>query len=172
MKILLLILLALVVLVALIALIGALLPRDHIATRTATYRQTPAALFAAVHDFAAQPSWRSELKTVELLPPRDGATCYREVSRQGAVTYRVREDQPGEKLVVEIADDNLPYGGRWTFAFRSANGGTELRITEDGFVKNVIFRCLARFVFGYTSTMETYLRDLGKKFGQDITPAP
>lgn len=170
MKWLLLVLGALVALVAIIAIIGALLPRDHTATRAAQFRQTPTALFAVARDFAALPSWRSDLKSVELLPPRGGAACYREVSKHGAVTYLAREERPGERLVLEIADENLPYGGRWTFEFRAAPGdGAELRITEDGFVKNVVFRFLAHFVFGYTATMEGYLRDLAKKFGE---PAP
>ncbi|MEY2877871.1 MAG: hypothetical protein RLZZ15_251 [Verrucomicrobiota bacterium] len=170
MKWLLLILGALAALVAVMAIIGALLPRDHTATRAAQFRQTPAALFAVVRDFAALPAWRSDLTSVELLPARDGAACYREVSKHGAVTYRVREERAGERLVLEIADENLPYGGRWTFEFRAApGGGAQMRITEQGFVKNVIFRFLARFVFGYTATMESYLRDLAKKFGE---PAP
>lgn len=167
MKWILIILGALVALVAVIAVIGALLPRDHTATRAAQFRQTPAALFAIARDFAALPSWRGDLKSVELLPARNGAACYREVSKHGPVTYLVREERAGERLVLEIADEGLPYGGRWTFEFRTASGsGAEVRITEQGFVKNVVFRFLAHFVFGYTATMEGYLRDLARKFGE------
>ncbi len=172
MKYLLLIPLALALLVALIAVVGALLPRDHVATRSAVFHQPPAVLFAAVHDFSALPSWRSGLSSVEFLPPQNGAVFYREHSKQGTVTYCVREERPGEKLVLEIADQNLPYGGRWIFDIRAVPGGAELRITEQGFVKNVIFRCLARFAFGYTSAMEACLRDLGKKFGEQISVSP
>ena len=169
MKYLLLVPLVLVLPIALLALVGALLPRDHAATRAAVYRQPPDALYAAVRDFAGQPAWRPGLKAVELL---SGAAGYREIGRHGAVTYLVRAEHPGEKLVVEIADESLPYGGRWTFALRPVASGTELRITEEGFVKNAIFRGLARFVFGYTSTMEAYLCDLGRKFGESVTPTP
>lgn len=172
MKYLLFVPLALGLLVALLALVGTLLPREHTATRVAAFRQPPAVIYAAVRDFAGQSAWRSAVKAVELLPPRAGAVSYREIGRDGAVTYVVREERPGEKLVVEIADENLPYGGRWIFTVHAAGRGSELRIAEEGFVKNVIFRCLARFVFGYTGTMETYLRDLGKKFGEPVTPAP
>ena len=42
------------------------------------------------------------------------------------------------------------------------------RIREDGEIYNVIFRFMARFFFGYTSSIETYLRDLGVKFGQAV----
>ncbi len=44
--------------------------------------------------------------------------------------------------------------------------GLRERITEDGEVYNVIFRFMARFFFGYTATIEGYLRDLGHRFGE------
>ncbi len=40
-------------------------------------------------------------------------------------------------------------------------------ITENGEIYNPFFRFMARFVFGYTVTMETYLKALGKKFSED-----
>lgn len=171
MKLFLLIVGAIVVLGAVMALVGALLPREHIATRSATIQQTPEKLFAAVRDFAALPTWRSEVKSIELLPPQNGLTHYRELTKDGAVTYQVKEERPGERLVLEIVDENLPYGGTWTFEFTQSGSATAVRITERGFVKPALFRFLARFVFGYTATMNRYLRALGKKFGEDVTPA-
>jgi hypothetical protein len=176
MKITLIILAAIVAVILLVAIVGSLLPRAHEATRSARFRKSsPRELYATVRDFAAQPSWRSGLKSVELLPARDGQMRYREQSRHGAINYVVLEDVPGEKLVVKIADENLPYGGTWTFEFSElateAGGvatGARVRITERGEVKNVIFRALARFVFGYSSTIEAFLRDLGKKVGETV----
>ncbi len=46
----------------------------------------------------------------------------------------------------------------------------ELTITERGEIYNPIFRVFARFVFGYTATMETYLKQLGTKFDEAIEP--
>jgi hypothetical protein len=173
MKVLLLVLAGLVVLVAVLALVGSMLPREHRATRVATFRQSPETLFAVARDFGAHPTWRSEVKAIELLPPQNGIVSYRETSRHGTVTYRVKEERPNQRLVTEIVDDGLPYGGTWTLEFApAANGGAAVRVTEDGFVKPALFRFLARFVFGYASTMEGYLHALGKKFGEEITPRP
>ena len=36
---------------------------------------------------------------------------------------------------------------------------------------NLFFRFMSRYVFGYTATIETYLVDLGHKFGEETTPA-
>lgn len=159
----------LVSVVALVALVGALLPRHHEATRAADFARPPAALYAVIRDFAAQPTWRRGLKRVELLPAREGRVSYREESRHGAITYVVLEDRPGERLVVKIADENLPFGGTWTFLFAAAADGTRLEITEHGEVKNVIFRFLARFVFGHTKTIDDFLADLARKVGGPVS---
>ena len=170
MKMTLIILGVLVILVVLATIIGLLLPRDHTASRAAPFAQSPTLLFTAVRDFSALPSWRSGLKSAELLPARDGQASYRETGPHGPITYVVVEEKAAEKLVLQIADEALPYGGTWTFEFSPVGSGGMLRITERGFVKPALFRFLSRFVFGHTSTMETYLRDLGKKFDQDIKP--
>jgi len=31
---------------------------------------------------------------------------------------------------------------------------------------------MSRFLFGYTSTMETYLKNLGRHFGESVFPVP
>ena len=156
------------------ALIGALLPRVHAASRVARFRASPAELYAVARVFAAAPTWRSNVRSVELLARRDGRVHYRETTAHGAVTYAVLDDRPAERLVTEIVDPDLSYAGTWTFEFETAgaNGGSRLRITERGEVKNVIFRFLARFVFGHTTTMDTYLRDLGRRVGEEIAPQP
>jgi hypothetical protein len=154
------------------ALLGSFLPRQHEAGRQAVFHRTPAELFALVRDFANTAAWRTGLKSVELLPPRDGRPCYREAAGHRAVTYVVLEERPAEKLVVKIDDDDLPYGGSWTYEFATAPEGARVRITEHGEVKNVVFRFLGRFVFGYDTTIDTYLRDLGRKVGETVTPGP
>lgn len=157
---------------ALATLIGSFLPREHAATRMATYRHPPHAVHAAVRDRAALPTWRTGITAVELLPASAAGPRYRETTRHGPITYVEVEDRPSEKTVIRIDDDALPFGGTWTLAFSPTAAGSTLRITENGFVKPALFRFLARFVFGHTATMETYLRDLGRKFGETVEPQP
>lgn len=171
MKIALLLLALLFIAIGAMALVGSFLPRAHSASRAANYGKTPAELYAIVRAFERTPEWRPSLKSVELLPPEGNRPRFREHTTDDKITYRVLEDRPGERLVTEIADLGLPYGGTWTFEFTPAARGTTLRITERGEVKNVLFRFLARFVFGHTRTLETYLSDLGRKVGEPVTPA-
>lgn len=172
MKIVIVLVVGLIVAGLLVAAIGAMLPRTHVASRRASIAASPDAVFAVLRDFSAAPSWRTGIKGVELLPSRDGKVSFRETSRHGAIAYVVDELTPNSRLVTRIADDSLPFGGTWTFELQPAGSGTELRITERGEVKNVIFRFMARFIFGYTTTLETYLKDLGRKFGKPVEVKP
>jgi hypothetical protein len=163
---------ALVLLGIVIAILGALLPRTHVASRATTIHRSADVVFAAIRNFGDHPRWRHGVDAIELLAPRDGRPSYREKSRHGPITYVVIEEVPGRRLVTKIADEDLPFGGTWTIELSPKDTETTVRITERGEVKNPVFRFMARFIFGYTSSMEAYLRDLGAKFGEQVTVKP
>jgi hypothetical protein len=161
------ILAALVLVVGLAALAGAMLPRDHHATRKARFRVSPEALYAVI---SGPPEWRTGVKTFGVLPDQDGRRRWWEEDLHGQkVTYELVEDQPSRRIAVRIVGLNLPFGGTWTFEIVPADGGSDLRIREDGEIYNVLFRFMARFFFGYHASIERYLRDLGVKFDQPVS---
>jgi polyketide cyclase/dehydrase/lipid transport protein len=167
MKWILLIVAVVMLVVGLGALIGAMLPVRHHGTRKARYRVSPEALYAVL---AGPPDWRTGVKNFGTLPDDGGRKRWWEQDSHGQkVTFEMVEHTPPRRLAVRIADRGLPFGGTWTFDIAPADGGSELRISEDGEIYNVMFRFLARFVFGYYGSIETYLRDLGAKFGQPVT---
>src|SRR6266705_4000853 len=121
-----------VVLVVVVVVIGYALPVKHRATIVGTYRAAPETIYAVITDFAAAPSWRADVKRVELL-----LTGFKETTRNGTLTYAVEERVPNQHLVTRIADKNLPYGGAWIYELQQApGGGTRLRIAEAGEVYN------------------------------------
>lgn len=154
---------AAVVIVGLAALIGAMLPVKHRATRKARYRASPEALYAVI---AGPPDWRTGVKSFGILPEKDGRRqWWEEDTHRQKITFELVEDVPGRRLAVRMADPKLPFGGTWSFDITpAAGGGAELRVTEDGEIYNVVFRFLARYFFGYTASIEGYLRDLAVKF--------
>ena len=78
---------------------------------------------------------------------------------------------PPKHLVTRILDENLPYGGRWEFDIApEGQNDSRVTITERGWVSNPLFRFVSRFVVGHTSSLEAYLRALGKHFGTEPTP--
>jgi hypothetical protein len=157
---------ALTVSLILITLIGWILPKDHVATRLGRYRQPPQAIWKAITDVDAMPSWREGLKSVKRLPDKNGLPAHVEVTATGEIPMETVEMTPLRRLVGRIADPKLPFGGTWTFEIAPAAEGSTLRITENGYVTNPVFRFLSRFVFGYTATIESYLKSLAKKFGE------
>lgn len=166
------VLVALAVIVGLIlvvVVVGALLPKQHHVTRAARFPKPPEAIWAAMSDYQEFPSWRSNVKRVEAIPSGNNLPAWREIdSHDGSLPMQTLESEAPRRLVTEIADKNLPFGGTWTTEIARIDGGSFVRITEDGEIRNPIFRFMSRFILGLTATMETYLRDLGKKFGETV----
>jgi hypothetical protein len=148
------------------ALIGYLLPRDHTASRANRYNQSPEVLWTAITDVDAMPSWREGLKSIKHLPSSNTLPAHLEVTTMGEIPYQTIEMVAPRKLVRRISDPNLPFGGSWTFEIVPAAPGATLRITENGYVINPFFRFMSRFIFGYTSELDRYLRALSKKFNE------
>lgn len=150
-------------LVGLVALIGFALPQDHVAARTVTVSRPIADVWSALTDVESFPAWRPAVSRVEVLnqEPRR----WREHGSDGTLTLQIVESRPPFRLVSEIADKDLPFGGRWIYELKPSGQGTELTITEQGQVYNPVFRFVSRFVIGHTATIETYLADLQKKLG-------
>jgi len=158
---------SILILLMLAAAIGAMLPVGHHATRRARFRQKPEALYAIL---AGPPEWRSDVKGYGPLPDRDGRKQWWEQDSHGQrIRFELVEDSPPVRRAVRIADPSLPFGGTWTFDISPAPEGAELRITEDGEVRNVFFRFIARFVIGHTRSIETFFKDLGAKTGERVT---
>jgi len=107
---------------------------------------------------------------VEPLAPVNGQPSWREVDSHGeAIPYAVVEAAPPKRLVTRIADPKLPFGGTWTFEIFPLPAGATLRITENGEIYNVIYRFMARHMFGYRVTLDAYLKSLGQKFGENVS---
>jgi hypothetical protein len=139
-KVILIVAAALAALVLVVAAIGWLLPRDHVAARSATFRTRPAAIFAQIASL--------------------------EIGARDDVPIAIVEQRPPDRLVTRIADPDLPFGGTWTFELTPEGSGTRLTITERGYVSNPIFRVISRFVLGHEATMASYLRELAARLGE------
>ena len=158
--------LGLIGVVAIVWVFGTLLPRDHVASRIGTYQVPPDKVWAAITDVDAMPYWRIGLKGVTRLPDRNGLPGHVEDTTAGKLKIETQSMEPPRKLVNRIGGDDLPFGGTWTFDVTPTADGSTLRITENGYVTNPIFRFVARFVMGYTSEMDKYLMGLAQHFGE------
>lgn len=127
---------ALIAFVVALTLTGYSLPVDHEASRSAEFNKPPDAVFALVSDLNGYASWWPE----------------------GAETgVAVVESVPPSRFVTKIDEPDAPFGGTWTMEIAPTPTGSRLTITERGEIYNPLFRTLARFVFGYSSTIESCL---------------
>ena len=169
------VLIAVAVLVGLVAvmfLVGALLPRDHVAGSSVVLRQPPDTVWRTVRDVGAVPSWWTEITSS--LRQSDGSNqeIWEQKMKNGfAMRLVVTEDRPPTKLVMTIdAAADAPFGGKWTYEVSPAEGGTRLSVTEAGFVNSPLFRFMSKFIFGHHATQDGFLKAIGRKFGEDVTP--
>jgi hypothetical protein len=146
--------------------IGAMLPKRHVVARSAVFKASPEKLFALI---AGSQDWRPDVKSCELIAGDGGKQFQRETSKQGdTILYELQESRPPLAIERRIATENLPYGGTWSFALEPANGGTRVRITEDGEIYNPFFRFVSKFVLGHTATQDAYLKAMGQATGEDV----
>ena len=129
-----------VALVACLALVGYFLPVSHEASHSAEFNKPPEAVYALVSDLKNYQAWWPENQT----------------------NVEVVEAVPPTKFVTRIVGET-DFGGTWTMQIEPTSVGSRLTITERGEVYNPIFRTLATFVFGHTSTMESCLAAAQKK---------
>jgi Polyketide cyclase / dehydrase and lipid transport len=146
--------------------VGALLPRRHLASRSAIYRATPEQLFALI---SGPQSWRPDVLRSDTIAGPDGQALLRETTRDGnTMIYEAFAANPPTSISRRVVGKNLPFTGSWTYSLALSAGGTTVRITEDAEVYNPVFRFMSRFVIGQTRTMDTYLRSLGRATGQEV----
>jgi hypothetical protein len=164
MKIAIYVVLCLVLAIGLVILIGSALPKKHVASRRLLLHRSPEEVFALISDFQSGSSWRRGVQQVMLQGADSGRVRFVEKGKNGAIAMEVRESIPPTRLVTEITDISLPFGGIWIFDISPAAQGCTLQITERGEIYNPFFRFVSRFILGYNDTLNAYLEDVGNHF--------
>ncbi len=171
-KVILAIVVAIAAIGAAIAFMGSRLPVAHVATRSVVINAPAETVFGTITDFASAPSWRSDLKSVNVTT--DAATGRQRVTEtgsSGSMTMEIEQSIAPTRLVTRIVGEGLPFGGAWAYQLQPQGNATQVTITEHGEVYNPVFRFISRYIMGHTGTLEAYLTNLGMKFGQSVTPA-
>jgi hypothetical protein len=171
--------LGVVVLVVLIVVVaGARAPLRHVSRTTLVLDHDPHDVWSVVSDIGAWPSWNANVKAAHRLADRGGHPVWEIDSGGHTLPSEILEtsaDERGGRLVTRIADEKLPFGGTWTWEIAppdgdlspgaSARAAARVSITEDGVIKSVVFRGVARLFLGYTRTQRAYLTALAERFG-------
>lgn len=155
----------LIVLLVLVAAVGALLPRGHSASLAAHYPVPPETLWGVLSDVRAYPSWRPRVRRVEVLPPEHGQLRWREHTRRGVVTLKAIVSEPPRRLVVRIADEDLPFGGSRIYEIAREPEGSLLTVRETGEVYHPVVRFLSRIVWGRDARVRRLHAALRRRLG-------
>jgi len=147
----------------LIVVIGALLPQTHSVSRSIALHHPADSVWALI---SGPPTWRPDVTSYQELPPHDGHRMWRETDKHSqTITFDAVESVPPRRLVTQIADAKLPFGGSWVYEIVPAGDSCTLTITENGEVYNPLFRFVSRFIIGQTATIDRYLDALKAKLG-------
>jgi uncharacterized protein YndB with AHSA1/START domain len=152
--------------------VGCLLSREHVVSRAIVFsRATPTEVWHALTDYAAQPEWRSDLRANIRESDKNGHQVWRnEMKRDGSMALEMMEVDPPHRLVSQIVDAGGPFGGKWTYTIEPRGAGSRLTIEEEGWVKAAIFRAIGRYVIGYGTTIEKFMKDLAKHLNEHAAP--
>lgn len=130
-------------------------------------------VWAAILDLGAHATWRSDLAAMERQPDVRGHEVWREVPRAGPfgggpVTWETAETLKERRLVRCVVDQDGPYGGCVTIEIIRRDDGAIVTVSEKLKVHSALFRW-TNTVAGRRARLDTFLTDLGRKFGE---PAP
>lgn len=164
--------LALALLVTPVALLAAatatgwLIPNTHVAASSIVIPAAPQLVWTAIREIGSYPEWWDFAHTAERVP----ATEERWVlygSEGDRLPFTVERDDPGRLLVTRIDDEDLPFGGSWSYHLEAAGDSTRVTVVEDGVISNPLLRVAARLIVGYHSTLDSYLSALAIRFGAE-----
>jgi len=162
---------AAVALAAVVWCVGLAIPRGHVAARSAHFRSSPQQVWAMLSNLPGYEHWAPEVTGVKRLADNDGHPVYA-LEGKWAMPLEVESTEAPRRMVTRIADPKLPFGGTWTWELRPEGQGTRVVVTERGEIKPAMMRTMARFIFGYTSTIDTYLKALGDGLQETVVPGP
>jgi hypothetical protein len=160
----------LVSIVAAIVVGGLATPRRHVAARAIELEAPPERVFALIHDVAAYPDWRDDLRSVQVDATDGAALQWTEVGQSGSVSYRAVTDDAPARVTARITNDDLSYSGEWQYALTPQGSGTRLVIAEHGDVGNPVFRFFGTHFIGFTRSIDAYLANLAMALHERAKP--
>ena len=140
-------------------LIGYFMPVQHTSSHTVVLTAPPEQIWKILQDHRQYITWRSDVKKIEVKDPLH----WIETTTNGTLSFESEIVKPGATFRSRIVNQNLPFGGSWTYELIPDNGATKLTITEHGEVYNPIFRFMSKYVFGHEATLKKFSADLAKK---------
>jgi uncharacterized protein YndB with AHSA1/START domain len=150
---------------------GRTMPREHRASSTITLVAPPDSVWRLVRDIAGQAAWWNDVRSVRRLTGLKRESYEQDMKGAGPVRMEVTSTIDGQRLITTILnDEQQDWGGSWTVDVRRTAAGTEVTVTEEGWVEPALFRVVMKLRGGAHRTIDGYLRSLGAHFGETVSP--
>jgi uncharacterized protein YndB with AHSA1/START domain len=154
-----------IVLVGAVYLWGRSLPREHTASSTITITARPDTVFGLIRNVGGSANWWIDVKSVRPLAGKPRESWEQDMGAMGKVQIEVVSAAPPTRMVTRILnDEQQDWGGTWTYDVTHTAAGTEVTITEEGWVAP-FFRVFAKLM-GPHRTMDSYLTSVAANFGE------
>ena len=115
------------------------------------------AVWEVYTDIESQPSWRSDVATVEMSSDKRNWTEELKTSNM-KIRFQILEQTPPSKLVLQTGADGN-FEGRYVAEFRQENGGTVGTFTEEATALGVLPKVMRRLFFKQRKFIEEYARE-------------
>lgn len=148
--------------------VGASMPEDKTLVCTLTLHQPPQAVYAAIADIKAWPTWDKGVNAVEVLPPTEGRETLRmHMGRNRMVVVRTRNEPPRLHEMTVRDEGAGIFSGTWTHDITPTAEGCTVTLTEHGRIHKTIPRAMARRLFDPATYLKRHLKVLAAKFGEE-----
>ncbi len=149
---------------------GRSLPREHTVKSKVTIIAAPDTVFNVIRNIGTTNTWWSDMKSSRRVTSGRGEMWEENMGPAGVIKVTISRVVPGKSMVHTIVDDGKQgWGGTWTYQVESTGAGTEVTITEAGYIESPFFRVMMKFRGAYR-TIDSYLSSLGAHFGEPVTP--
>ncbi len=160
----------LVVLACAVYAVGMTMPREHSVTSRVQLTAPRDSVWAVLRNFGDYPKWDTDFKSSVRGESRNSHEVWVQDAGGMTMSLEFKEVRAPARLVTEvITDEKSSWGGVWTYELATSGAGTEVTITEDGWIKPPLFRVMMKMM-GTHATMDGVLKHLGAKFGEQVTP--
>lgn len=151
-------------------LYGSRMPREHSVRSSIVLVASADTVFKTIRNVGTTPTWWTDVKSAKRVQGAPRETWEEDMGAAGVLQIEVTRVVPGRRIVHTILDDGTQgWGGTWTIDIAETPSGTEVSITEEGYVDSPFFRIVMNLM-GQHSTIESYLRSLGAHYGEMVTP--
>ncbi len=152
-------------------LYGRGLPREHVVTSSIIVVAPTDTVFKVVRNIGGQREWWPSLKSVERIQGSARESWRQDLGpATGSIDIEVGNVVAGRSMQTHILNaEEQGWGGTWYYEVISGASGTQIRLTEEGWIDSPVNRTIRRFR-GAHRTIDSYLIALGGHFGEPSTP--